>query len=60
MDVSNDIRTSQTQDVVVTLHQSRYILELLTPEIFFCKLILLDHRAHRTIQHQYALLDGFL
>ena len=57
VDVGNHVRTSQAKDVVVALHQSWHLFEPFASEVLLHKSVLLNHGAHRTVQHKYPLFD---
>ena len=51
MDRRNNVRTRETQQVVVALQVVRMITQGVIAEILFLKLVLLQHGAGRTIEH---------
>ncbi len=58
MDLADDIRPGQRQQVVVARQVARMILETLAPEIHLFQFLCLDHGAHRAIKYQNALAEG--
>ena len=55
MDVGDDIRARERQEIVVALEIAAVILETLAAEIRFLELARLDHGAHGAVQQQDAL-----
>ena len=53
VNILNDIRPCQRQNVIITLHLSGNIQKPVAPEILLRKMIALDHGTHGTVQqHQ--------
>ena len=60
MNVLNDMRSGQTQQIIVALHLPRLANKSCTPEILFRKIVFLNHSSESAIQNQDALTDQFL
>lgn len=56
MNAVDDVRSCDAQYVVVSFQTVGMIFELLTSEVFFLKVPLLDHGPHSTVQDQNPLL----
>ena len=65
VDILDDVRTSQVQDIVVSLHLERRkrrnrLAQVVSPEIIFLKTVCLNHGTHGTIENQNPFLDTIL
>jgi hypothetical protein len=60
VDVSDDLRPRERQHVVVAAQITPVGAQPLTAEAGLIELVLLDHGAHRTIEHDDALLERAL
>src|SRR5882724_5078522 len=60
MDVADDLRLRQHEQVVVALDVTRPVAETLAAILGFLELVLLDHRAHRTVENQDAAVQAAL
>ncbi len=60
MDVPHRVRSADVQEVVIAAHIAVPRLEPLAAIAGLIQLELLDHRAHRPVEHQYALGGGSL
>ena len=60
MNSIDNIRSCQTEQIVVSLEISRMFFELLAPKINFFQFVLLNHGAHCTINDHYALFKRFI
>ena len=58
MDGADDVGTRQHQHIAVSAQVLGVILEAVAAEVRFRQLVALDHRAHRTVEDQHALLEG--
>ncbi len=56
VDVADDLRLGQRQQVVVALQVARPVLEAFPPVAVLVQLVALDHGAHGTVQDQDAFL----
>ena len=59
MNILNDLRSRQTQKVIITLHLSGLFHESPSPEIFFGEVVFLYHGSQCTVQHKDALPNQF-
>ena len=57
MDCTDDVRAREDEDVAVAAQVLGVVLEALAAEIRFCQLVALDHRAHRAVEDEHALLE---
>ncbi len=57
VDGADDIRTREDEDVAVAAQVLRVILEALAAEVGLRQLVALDHRPHRAIEDEHALLE---
>ena len=62
VDILDDIRACQVQDIVVSLHLERRkrrnrLAQVVSPEIIFLKTVRLNHGTHGTIENQNPFLD---
>ena len=60
MNVLNDMRSRETQEVVVTLHLSGLLHESSSTELFFREVVFLYHGSQCTVQYQDALTNQVL
>ena len=57
MDVSNELRPAQAEEVIVALELPGVVPEAFCPEVFLGELMRLDHGAHGAIKHEDALSE---
>ncbi len=57
VDRADDIRTREDEDVAVAAQILRVILEALAAEVGFRQLVALDHRPHRAVEEEDALVE---
>ena len=55
MDVSNDVRCGEAENVVTTFEILKMIGEARTTEVFFLQMVLLNHGAHSTVKNKDAV-----
>jgi hypothetical protein len=60
MDTTNNVRTSERQNVVVALQVASVIAESLAPVAPLIETVLLDHSAHGSVEEHYAFLQQLL
>src|SRR5258706_9988595 len=60
MDAADDVRPRQHQEVVVALQLLGMTRETLATKVALVELEGLDHRAHRAVEHEHALLGEAL
>ncbi len=58
MDRADDVGTRQHEHIAVPAQVLGVIFEALAAEIRLRQLVALDHRAHRTVEDEHALLEG--
>ena len=58
MDGADDVGTRQHEHIAVPAQVLGVILEALAAEVRLRQLVALDHRAHRTVEDEHALLEG--
>ena len=58
--VFHHIRPGYIEHVIVSLHHPRLPSEQLSPKIFFCQMIVLDHRSHRSVKDKDSLFNQLL
>jgi len=59
VDLSDDVRSREAEQVVRALQLDRVVLEAVAPEVFLLESVPLDHRAHGAVDDQDALLERF-
>ena len=57
MDTVDDFRAGERQQIIVALEIARMIGKTLAAIIGLLQFALLDHRSHRTVKHEQALLQ---
>jgi hypothetical protein len=57
MDVANDLRTAEREQIVVAFEIAMPVPKPFATEFILAQGMALDHRAHRAIEQQYALLQ---
>ena len=57
MDLADDVRLRQNEQIVVSLEVVRMVAEAFSPVIGLTELVALDHRAHRAIEDQDARFE---
>ena len=60
MDIAEQGRLGQVEEIVVALNVPVEILESVAPECGFVQLLVLDHGAHATIEDDDAFLEGLM